>query len=57
MFKILDKGQRKARKTYECEDCFRPICKNEHYHFKVILFKYETQRGFVEVQRSCCKEK
>lgn len=53
--KVLFKGQRKSRKSRECETCGRPICKGEYYFTVVRIHIYDGTRN-IEHKQSCCKE-
>jgi methionyl-tRNA synthetase len=56
-YKVLFKGQRKARGSHECDDCGREICPNEHYYTKVVLIYHPEYRREIQQTKSCCRNR
>ncbi len=55
--KVLFEGERKARKSHECDVCGRPICKGEYYWTKVTIMGDPNlkKQGYVKQEKQCCK--
>ena len=53
--RLLFKGERKAKKCYECEDCGRSIYKGERYHARVTLEIHDAREVTLQRRCICCK--
>jgi hypothetical protein len=56
-YRVLFEGERKARKSHECQTCHRPIKKGEYYWTKVIVIGDSSlkKQGYIQQEKYCCK--
>lgn len=53
--RTIYEGQRRARKSHECDRCGGSICKNEYFWTKIVLVgdSHLKKRGFIQQEKLC----